>query len=139
MFFAGAHFENWYTNGDTNEEGLNIDDLTSSLDLIQLISKPTNFEENRSPNFIDLIFTNQSNIVMESGTRPSLDNYCRHQIIFFRLNLRVPPDRDDTVLIQRAINRFPWSYHLANTELASEVLQQNDPKYYFRLHSTGKN
>ena len=52
MFFAGdcnAQCQNWYANGDTNEKGLIIDDLTSSLDLNQLISEPTYLEENRNP------------------------------------------------------------------------------------------
>ena len=52
MFFGGdinAHCQSWYANGDTNEEGLIIDDLACSLGLKQLISEPINFEGNRNP------------------------------------------------------------------------------------------
>ena len=97
-----SHCQNCYANGETNEEGLIIDDVTYSLHLNQSISEPTNSEENRNPTCIDLIFTDQPNIIMESsGTRPSLDNYCKHQIISCLLNLRMPPappyerERDD--------------------------------------------
>ena len=94
MFFTGdfnAHCQNWYMLGDTNSEGVLIDDLTSSLDLNQLVSEPTHFEENNNPSCIDLIFTDQQSIVMESGMRPLLDTFCKHQIIYCRLNLRIPP------------------------------------------------
>ena len=83
-FFAGdfnGHSQLWWNEGDTNPEGREIEELTSRLGLTQLISEPTNFEPNNSPSCIDLIFTDQPNTVLDSGTKPSLDNYCHHQII----------------------------------------------------------
>ena len=82
-FFAGdfnAHSQNWYPNGDTNAEGFALDDLFSTLE-------PTNFEKNKFPSCIDLIISDQPNVVMESGVRPSPDNSCKHQMTFCNLNL----------------------------------------------------
>ena len=71
----------WWNQGGTNPEGKEIEELTSLLGLTQLISEHTNFEPNKNPSCIELIFTDQPNIVLNSGTKPSLDNYCHHQII----------------------------------------------------------
>ena len=68
-----------------------MSELASSLGLHQLISEPTNFEPNKNPSCIDLIFCDNPNIIMESGVRPSLDNFCHHQIVFGKLNLHIPP------------------------------------------------
>ena len=65
-------------DGDTNAEGNEIEQLTSRLGLHQLIHEPTNFEPHKNPSCIDLIFTDQPNLVMDSGTRPTLDNFCHH-------------------------------------------------------------
>ena len=108
-FYVGdfnAHCQNWWPGGDTNAEGLLLDELTSSLGLEQLISDPTNYEDGKNPSCIDLIFCDQPNIVLESGIRPSPDNFCKHQIIFGRLNLHIPP--------LRPFVRKTWHYNKAN-------------------------
>ena len=134
-FFVGdfnAHSQNWWPDGDTNEEGQQIDDLTSSLSLHQLIMEPTNFEPNKIPSCIDLIFTDQPNIVMESGVRPSLDNLCHHQITFCKLNLHIPPppayfrklwhfSRANSTLIRQSISQFNWETSLANQNPSCQV------------------
>ena len=66
-FFPGdfnAHSQNWWTYGDTNAEGFALDNLFSTLELNQLICKPTRFEENKYPSCIDLIISDQPNAVM---------------------------------------------------------------------------
>ena len=93
-FFTGdfnGHSQYWWNEGDTNPEGKEIEELTSLLGLSQLISEPTNFEPHKNPSCIDLIFTDQPNIVLNSGTKPSLDNYCHDQIIYCRINFKIPP------------------------------------------------
>ena len=65
-FFVGdfnAHSLSWWPSGDTNAEGFALDNLLSTLDLSQLISEPTNFEENKSPSCIDLVICDQPNVV----------------------------------------------------------------------------
>ena len=76
MFFTGdfnGHSQLWWQGGDSTAEGNKIEELTSYLGLSQLIAEPTNFEHNKNPTCIDLIFTDQPNLVLESGTRCSLD------------------------------------------------------------------
>ena len=70
-------------------EGIQVDSITTSYCLNQIISDSTH----NSSSCIDLIFTNQSNLVTESGIHPSLHPKCHHQIVFAKLNLNVeyPP------------------------------------------------
>ena len=94
MYFAGdynCHSQLWYNDGKTDAEGREYVELASILGLTQLINEPTNFEPNKNPSCIDLIFTDQPNLVIESGTRPSLDNFCHHQITYCRMNFQIPP------------------------------------------------
>ena len=65
--------------------------MLTSLGLSQAISEPTNFEPDKKPSCIDIIVTDQPNIVLDSGTRVSLDPFCHHQVIYFKANLRIPP------------------------------------------------
>ena len=83
-FFTGdfnAHFKFWWPDGNTTTEGSEIEFLLSSLGLFQVISEPTNFEPNKNPTCIDLVITDQPNLILDSGTRASLDSYSHHQII----------------------------------------------------------
>ena len=93
-FFTGdfnAHSQFWWLDGNTTPEGKEIDELFSKLGLSQIISEPTNFEPHKKPSCIDLIVTDQPNIILESGTRASLDSFCYHQIIHCKANFRIPP------------------------------------------------
>ena len=86
-FFTGdynAHSQFWWPDGDTTLEGMEIDNLLTSLGLSQISSEPTNFEPNKNPSCIDLIITDQPNLILSYGTRASLDSYCHHQIIYFK-------------------------------------------------------
>ena len=92
-FFAGdfnARSQFWWSDGDTNPEGIEIENLFTSLGLSQILSEPTNFEPNKNPTCIDLIATDQPNIILDCGTRASLDTYCHHQIIYCKVNFRMP-------------------------------------------------
>ena len=48
-----------------------IENLINSLNLSQLISEPTNFEHNKNPSCIDLVITDQPNLVLDCRTRAS--------------------------------------------------------------------
>ena len=128
MFFAGdlnGHSQAWWPEGDTNAEGVLLDNLFSDLTLTQLISEPTHFmREGCKPSCIDLIFTDQPNIVLDSGVRPSLDPTVKHQITFCKINFKIPPppkycrrfwhfNKAETSLIRRAIAQFPWEAKLS--------------------------
>ena len=125
-FFTGdfnGHSQFWWPEGDTTSEGREMENLISSLGLSQLITEPTNFEPNKNPSCIDLIITDQPNIVLDSGTRASLDSFCHHQITYCKVNFNTPPpppferniwhyDRANIPLLKRSLLRFPWLQHL---------------------------
>ena len=54
------------SNDITSFEGSEFDFLTSQFGLLQIIKEPTNMLEN-SRSCIDLIFTSQPNMVIDSG------------------------------------------------------------------------
>ena len=128
IFLTGdfnGHSQLWWPGGDTTPKGSRIEDLTTSLGLSQLITEPTNFEPNKKPSCIDLIFTDQPNLVLESGTRSSLDPFCHHQITHCRFNFKIPPpppfsrkiwsyERANISLIRKCISNFPWEQHFSS-------------------------
>ena len=67
---------------------------------------------------MDLIFTSQPNIVMESGTHSSLHSNCHHKIVLAKFNLSIfyPPTYERTV----------WYYERANTGLIRRAIDQFD-------------
>ena len=84
-----------------------MDILTVSFGFNQIINKPTNILSNSS-SCIDLIFTSQPNLVIESGVHSSLHANCHHQVTYVNLNLNViyPPPYEREV----------WHYKLANSD-----------------------
>ena len=106
---------------ETTAECREIDNLLSSLGPSQLISKPTNFVPNKNPSCICLVITYQPNLVLDSGTRASLDSFRHHHITYCTVNFNIPPPferriwhdhRADTTLLKRSMCRFPWVQHL---------------------------
>ena len=68
--------------------------------------------------------TDQPNILLDSGTRASIDPFCHHQIIYCKVNIRVPPplpfdrkiwhfNRANSAAIKRCMTNFPWLQHLS--------------------------
>ena len=118
-----GHSQLWWPDGDSTPEGAALDNLFSTLNLSQVISEPTNFTPGCNPSCIDLIITDQPNLVLDSGTRPSLHPRCHHQIVYGKLNFRIPPpppsertiwhyNRADLDGLQRSLKNFPWEHHL---------------------------
>ena len=118
-FFAGdfnAHSQYWLPDDDTTPEGTEIEHLLSSLGLSQVICEPTNFEPNKKPSCIDLVITDQPNLVLDSGTRASSDPYCHHQIIYWHFN------GANSATIKSSMTNFPWLQHLnLNTDTNWQV------------------
>ena len=112
-----ARSSNWCKYDTSNNEGVQTDSITSTHGLEQLISEPTHILSNSSL-CIDLIFTNQPNLVVDSGTHPSLHPNCHHQIIHCKINLQVeypPPNQ-----------RHVWNYAKANKDAILSALQNVD-------------
>ena len=111
-----AKLSRWHDKDSSTSEGILIENITSQFGLHQIINEPTHMLEN-SPSCIDLIFTSQSNLSVESGSQPSLHPNYHHQIIYAKFNLEVfyPPPytrefwhyKDSNVdLTRRSINEF---------------------------------
>ena len=85
----------------------------------QAITEPTHILENCS-SCIDLIFSNQPNLIMDSRVHPVIHSKGHHQVIYSKLNLEIeypPPytrkiwnySRSETDLINNSIESFDWS------------------------------
>ena len=123
----------WWAKDIENSEGKEFEPLTSDLGLHQLISEPTHLMGD-SKSCIDLIFTDQPNLIVESGVHPSLHEQCHHQIIYGKVSVSsipVPPytrriwhyDKADFVAIRKSIAMFRWREHLENLTCPNEQVK----------------
>ena len=78
---CNARFSFWWKNDKTTVEGAHLRVLTSLHGFHQLISEPTLLLPN-SISCIDLIFTDQSNLVVDNGTHSSLNPKWHQQIAY---------------------------------------------------------
>ena len=104
-----------------------MENLTSLYGIKQLISASAHILEHSS-SYIDLIFVDQLNLVIDSGIHPSkelinlldpsLHLNCHHQVIFSKLNLKTqyPP----------IYAREVWDYGNAQTDLINRAIDQFD-------------
>ena len=76
----------WWEHDTENNEGRLFEPFVSELGLHQLISEPTHFMGD-SKSCIDLIFTDQPNLIVDSGVYPSLHEQCHHQIVYGKLSV----------------------------------------------------
>ena len=74
----------WFNNDVTTCEGSKIDGVTSQSGLQQIIKEPTHIIDDPWL-CIDLIFTTQRNLVMESGVHSSIHSNCHHHKTFTKL------------------------------------------------------
>ena len=116
-------FSSWWSEDINTTEGLNLFSLTSSNGFYQLINEPTHIQGN-SASCIDLIFTNQENLSVNSGVHASLHPNCHHQIVHssFNLNIYYPPP----------YQRLIWDYNKAD---ASNIRKALDSVNWERLFS----
>ena len=83
---------NWCLGDPVTPKGARVEALTYSYGLNQLVKTPANLLQN-SATCIDLVFTIQLHLLMESGVHSSLSSTCHHGIVFTKLKLKVkyPP------------------------------------------------
>ena len=110
-----ARSNNWFSSDKTTYEGKKLESLTSQCGFKQVISDPTHILESSS-SCIDLIFTSQPNLVMNSSVNFSLHPNCHHQIIHAKFNLKIfyPPSYE----------RVAWHYQDANNDLIHRSMSQ---------------
>ena len=92
------------------------------LIISQLISKSTHILKNSS-SCIDLIFTDQPNLITDSSTHPSLHLNCHHNITFCKINLKIiypPPYR-----------RLVWDFKRANISSVRKAIKMVDWQFMF--------
>ena len=75
-----------YKNDKSSFERNIIKNVTWHFGL-QIIKEPTHILNNSS--CIDLIFTSQADLLMESGMDPSMHSNCHHQIIYLKFDLHI--------------------------------------------------
>ena len=126
-----AKSKDWCSIDITSFEGSELDFLTSQFGLSQIIKEPTHILDN-SRSCIDLIFTSQPNMVIDSGVHASLHANCHHKIIYAKFDLKIiyPPPYERTVWhfkhansdhIKRAIDIFDWESALNYIDANDQV------------------
>ena len=91
----------------TKTEGTHLEAHTSLHNFDQLVSEPTHILSNSS-SCIDLIFTNQHNLVVNCGTHSALNTKCHHQITYCKPNLSIkyPPPYERLVCGSKVDSAF---------------------------------
>ena len=125
-----AHFKGWW-DGDTNDNfGTSTQKVFDEYGFSQLVNQPT-FITNNSRTCIDLVATDQPNLVLANEVHPSLHTNCHHQVNFVKLNLKCPPPppyerrvwhygRSNTVAIQTSLLEYDWDSSLSILESSPE-------------------
>ena len=104
---------------------------SSTSGYTQLINSATHVIGNSS-SCIDLIFTQQPNLVTSSGVHASLHNNCHHQITFAHINLLIeyPPtyhrliwdySNADILNIRRSTSSINWSHLFSDNHIDIQV------------------
>ena len=93
-----ARSKSWWSGDSTTIEGTRLDSLVFAHGFHQLISEPTHILWN-SLYCIDLIFTGQPGLVVDSGVHPTLYENCHHRITYCKFNLKIvyPPPYEHLV------------------------------------------
>ena len=83
-----ARSSSWWPSDINTSEGTNLFSLASSNGFSQLINEPTHIQTSSS-SCLDLIFTDQPNLSINSGVHSSLHSNCHHQIVHSSFNLNI--------------------------------------------------
>ena len=85
-----------WMDDNTTQECLKKESLLSQFYVSQVIDESTHMSQNFN-SCIDLLFTNQQNLITDSGVYPSFHSSCHHQMIYGKFNLKIfyPPRMKD--------------------------------------------
>ena len=97
----------WWNGDTTDAGGREIQNLATQHGLDQLIDGPTHIPPNASPSCIDLIFSSANHLSLDSGVLPSLYPRCHHQIVFCKIDFKIP--------FPPAYKRRIWDFSRANS------------------------
>ena len=104
----------WWSNDIDTIEGTRLESVISYYGLYQIINEPTHILPS-SASCIDLIFTNQPNLVINSRVHPSPHQNCPHQLIFAQINLKV--------YYLSPYKRLVWDYRKVYIDLINLVIK----------------
>jgi hypothetical protein len=130
-----SHSSNWWAGDTSDEAGSLLVDIYDDTGLFQLVNEPTHLIGNHS-SCIDLVATDQPNLINECSIHPSLHSTCHHQVnhVVLNINNPLPPpyirkvwhyDRAETDNVKSAMDLFPWENELRKLE--------NDPNAQVEL------
>ena len=122
----------WWKGDISTKEGIDLESVSSSHGLHQLITDPTHILP-QSSSCIDLIFIDQPNLVIDSGVHSSLHANCHHQITHCKLNLKIvfplPYEclvwnykKADVTAIRKALDLVNWDFIFLNKTVHDQVL-----------------
>ena len=94
--------------------------------------------------FLFLIFTDQTNWIVDSGVHPSLHSNCHHLIMYCKLNLNIkypPPylclvwdyNKANVESIKKSIVSVNWELMFSNTSAHKQVSFSNEGLIYFQI------
>ncbi len=91
--------------------------MLDSLNMSPLINQPTHVRQN-THSCIDLMITDQTNLIVDLKVHPSFHQNCQHYIIYGVANLQTPSPP--------SFKRRVWKYHDANVGLLRYDLNSVD-------------
>ena len=97
--------------------------LTSQFGLKHLIQEPKHILT-YSSSCVNVIFTSQLYLVMESGVHSSLHQNCHNQLIYAKINLKV--------FYLSPYEREIWHYQRTNVDLIQQAIEQFSCEKSFR-------
>ena len=119
-----CHQKKWWVDDINDTPGDLLNEVITSENLFQMVNEPTHIVgAHRS--CIDLVITDQPNLVNDCGILPSLHTRCHHQINNVEINLLNPPpppyirriwhyQRANKNAIITAIESFNWKRSLSS-------------------------
>ena len=126
----------WWSEDSNTSDVLKLFSLTSTNGVSQLINKPAHLHTSKS-SCIDLIFTDQPKLSVNSGVHASLHPNCHHQILnsSFNLNISYPPPYQrlvwdyknaDSKIIRKALNSVNWERLFDQLDINAQVAAFNE-------------
>ena len=128
---TNRNLKNWYIYYSTTSQCHVLENIMSQPGVQWVIKKPTYIPDNFVSR-IDLTFTSQTNLIIESGFYLSLHPKCHHQVVYTTFNLHNfhPPQfywevwhwKDANIeLIRQTIDGFNWQTAFSNKNVMKKV------------------
>ena len=112
----------WHSEDTTDKHGTTMQEMFAHHTLTQTVNQPTNITS-RTKHCIDLVATDQPNLILKNEVFPSLHTTCSHQLNLIKLDLKCPPPppyiltvyhyaRANVSSLKTSLTQFDWAHHL---------------------------